>query len=291
MCYLPDFIKNKVLLEVLKSFNQTSFNHSFNQTATLKPHQKQQTIIIPIQTSQHQTPFFTPDDRNKRQISVKMPRFTGDEASVNTRTRVKICGLTHVDDAVQAARLGVDAIGLVFYANSPRNVTLQQARLICDALPGFVSVVSLFMNPDTDQVNRVLDACPIDLIQFHGAEQADFCASFSRPYIKAVGMADGNELAAALKCYAGAKALLLDSHGRGGAGGTGETFAWDTIPVQHRSGIILAGGLNAANVAAAIREVRPYAVDLSSGVESAPGRKDATLMAQLMNEVRRVDSE
>lgn len=207
------------------------------------------------------------------------------------RTRVKICGITRPDDAVEAARLGVDAIGLVFYDKSPRNVSIEQAQLICQALPSFVTVVSLFMNPDAMLVNKVLDACPIDLIQFHGKEAADFCQSFNRPYIKALGMADGEELTAAAKQYSAAKALLLDSHAPGAAGGTGETFDWDSVPEEYRRNIILAGGLKPANVVEAIQAIRPYAVDLSSGVESAPGIKDAVLMAQLMNEVKRINCE
>lgn len=207
------------------------------------------------------------------------------------RTRVKICGITRPEDGVKAALLGVDAIGLVFYEKSPRNVSLEQAKLICDALPGFVSVVSLFMNPLAEQVQQVLDSCPIDLIQFHGTENEDFCQSFNRPYIKALGMADDNGLDEMMQRYASSKGLLLDSHGTGAAGGTGETFDWEGIPQEYRQQIILAGGLKPANVADAIKQVRPYAVDLSSGVESAPGVKDAAMMAQLMNEVKRVDCE
>jgi phosphoribosylanthranilate isomerase len=210
---------------------------------------------------------------------------------VSTRTRVKICGITRPDDGVEAARLGVDAIGLVFYEKSPRNVSLEQARVICDALPGFVTVVSLFMDPSAEQVNRVLADCPIDLIQFHGKESADFCQSFGKPYIKAVGMADNAELSDAMRQYSKARALLLDSHATGAAGGTGETFDWESIPQQYRNSVILAGGLKPDNVAEAIRMVQPYAVDLSSGVESEPGIKDAILMAQLMNEVRDVNCE
>lgn len=210
---------------------------------------------------------------------------------MSTRTRVKICGITQPGDGVEAAHLGVDAIGLVFYEKSPRNVTLQQAGLICEALPGFVTVVSLFMNPEAEFVNQVLDACPVDIIQFHGNEEAGFCQSFSRPYIKAVGMADNDTLVAASEKYASAKALLLDSHASGDAGGTGKTFDWEGIPQLYRNSIILAGGLKPDNVAEAIQTVQPYAVDLSSGVESEPGIKDATLMAQLMNEVKRVDCE
>jgi len=207
------------------------------------------------------------------------------------RTRVKICGISRPEDGEEAARLGVDAIGLVFYEKSPRNVSLLQARQICDALPGFVTVVSLFMNPETDQVNRVLEACPIDLIQFHGKESADFCESFSRPYIKALGMAGTGDLEQVTEEYSQARSLLLDSHATGAAGGTGHTFDWESIPEDLRQNIILAGGLNPGNVAEAIRKVRPYAVDLSSGVESSAGIKDAALMAQLMNEVKRIDCE
>lgn len=210
---------------------------------------------------------------------------------MNTRTRVKICGITRPDDGIEAARLGVDAIGLVFYEKSPRNVSIEQARVICEALPGFVTVVSLFMNPDAEQVNKVLAACAIDLIQFHGTESADFCQSFDRPYIKAVGMAGNEKLVDAMQQYSTAKALLLDSHVSGAAGGTGETFDWNAIPQQYRNSVILAGGLKPDNVAAAIRKVQPYAVDLSSGVESEPGIKDAALMVQLMNEVREVNCE
>lgn len=211
--------------------------------------------------------------------------------SVNPRTRVKICGITRPEDAVEAARLGVDAIGLVFYEKSPRDVALEQAQAICAALPGFVTVVSLFLNPDDELVDQVLKELPIDLIQFHGQETAEFCRSFDRPYIKALGMAGDVDLAVQASEYSDAKGFLLDSHVTGAAGGTGETFDWNTIPETFRQSIILAGGLNPTNVAEAILTVRPYALDLSSGVESVPGIKDAALMAQLMNEVKRVDCE
>ena len=210
---------------------------------------------------------------------------------MNPRTRVKICGITRPEDGVAAALLGVDAIGLVFYANSPRCVDIETARAVCAGLPGFVTVVSLFLNPDTALVSQVLAEVPVDLIQFHGAEPAAFCRSFNRPYIKALGMADQLDLATKAAPYQDARGLLLDSHAMGDAGGTGQAFDWDTIPPEFRHRIILAGGLKADNIAAAIRAVRPYAVDLSSGVESAPGIKDVVRMAQLMNEVKRVDCE
>ncbi len=207
------------------------------------------------------------------------------------RTRVKICGITRPQDAVTAAQLGVDAIGLVFYARSPRHVSIEQAQAICKTLPAFVSVVSLFLNPEADLVKQVITQVPIDLIQFHGTETADFCRAFDRPYIKAVGMADQIDLQTRMETYPDARGLLLDSYVTGAAGGTGESFDWESIPEHFRRNIILAGGLGPHNIADAILKVRPYAVDLSSGVESAPGIKDAQLMTQLMNEVKRVDCE
>jgi len=210
---------------------------------------------------------------------------------VNPRTRVKICGITRPEDAIEAARLGVDAIGLVFYENSPRNISIEQAQAICQVLPGFVTVVSLFLNPEARLVKDVLASVPVDLLQFHGNEPGDFCRSFGCPYIKALGMADDQRLELRAKEYSDARGVLLDSHEAGAAGGTGKTFDWDSIPQQLRQSIILAGGLSPQNVAEAIVSVRPYAVDLSSGVEAAPGIKDASLMAQLMKEVKRVDCE
>lgn len=209
---------------------------------------------------------------------------------MNPRTRVKICGITRPEDGIAAAELGVDAIGLVFYAKSPRYVSIEQANTICAALPGFVTVVSLFLNPDAEWVDEVLAETPVDLIQFHGAEPGDFCRSFNRPYIKALGMSNA-DLPALAADYADARGLLLDSHAMGEAGGSGKTFDWQAIPEAFRHRIMLAGGLNPDNIAAAICAVRPYAVDLSSGVESAPGIKDVARMTRLMNEVKRVDCE
>ncbi len=208
---------------------------------------------------------------------------------MNTRTRVKICGITRAEDAVQAAQLGVDALGMVFYAKSPRNINITQAQAICNVLPGFVTSVALFLNPDEALVKQVLDDVSIDLLQFHGTESAAFCESFDKPYIKALSIEGVRDIDALFNQYSSARSVLLDSHGAGKPGGTGETFDWSGIPEQLAKKIILAGGLKPDNVAAAIKQVRPYAVDLSSGVESSPGIKDSNLMVRLMDEVKRVD--
>lgn len=212
-------------------------------------------------------------------------------SQIHARTRVKICGITCVEDAVAASTLGVDAIGLVFYAKSPRNVDIDQARLICNALPGFVTVVALFLNPQTELVKQVISQVNIDCLQFHGSESVEFCTSFDKPYIKALGVADVENIEHQVNQYSSARSVLLDSHGAGKAGGTGEKFNWASIPGVLRKKIILAGGLNPDNIADAIKQVRPYAVDLSSGVEKTPGKKDNELMTRLMNKVKRVDCE
>lgn len=210
---------------------------------------------------------------------------------MHVRTRVKICGITCVEDAKAAAALGVDALGLVFYAKSPRNIEIDQAQLICQALPGFVTTVALFLNPEPDLVNQVISQVNIDCLQFHGTEPVDFCESFGKPYIKALGIAGADNIDGVMAQYSSARSVLLDSHGAGKAGGTGETFDWATIPDTLRQKIILAGGLTPDNIADAIKQVRPYAVDLSSGVEMAPGKKDSKLMARLMSEVMRANCE
>lgn len=210
---------------------------------------------------------------------------------LNSRTRVKICGITRIEDGVQAAQLGVDALGLVFYAKSPRCVSTKQAQEICESLPGFITTVALFLNPDEALVKQVLSDVNIDLLQFHGTESAEFCESFGKPYIKALGIKGVDDVDALFEQYASARSILLDSHGAGDAGGTGEVFDWFTIPEKLRRKIILAGGLKPDNVAQAIEQVRPYAVDLSSGVESAPGVKEFDLMKRLIEEIKRVDCE
>lgn len=206
------------------------------------------------------------------------------------RTRIKICGMTRRADVQAAARLGVDAIGLVFYAGSRRHLTLAQARELVHALPAFVTVTGLFLDAARAEVERTLDAVPLDLLQFHGSESPEFCGAFGRPYVKAVPMPALPDLENWARRYHDASALLLDSHRPGQAGGTGQTFDWASVPAVDTLPLILAGGLNSANVAEAIRAVGPYAVDVSSGVESAPGIKDVTRMREFVQEVNRVTS-
>lgn len=204
------------------------------------------------------------------------------------RTRVKICGITSVADAQLAIDAGVDAIGLVFYEKSPRFVTVAQASEICQFVPAFVSRVALFKDADEETIHTVLQQVEVDLIQFHGSETAIFCEYFGRPYIKALGMkapeCDADYLITNAEKYNTAKALLLDGHAPGEAGGTGETFDW-SITAKINTPVVLAGGLNATNVKQAIRSAHPFAVDVSSGVESAPGLKDKDKIAAFMQQV------
>lgn len=207
------------------------------------------------------------------------------------RTRIKICGITNVDDALVAAAAGADAIGLVFYPGSPRAVTIAIARDICEALPPFVTAVGLFVDAEPALVREVLNTVPLDLLQFHGAEIAETCAQFDRPYIKALRMRDDVELLNEALHFADARGLLLDTYRPGVAGGTGETFDWQRIPAVMRARIVLAGGLTPDNVGAAVKQIRPYAVDVSGGVESAPGRKDASKIEQFVAAVYRADQQ
>ena len=194
------------------------------------------------------------------------------------RARVKICGITRPEDGMTAAGLGVDAIGLVFHRPSPRYVDMDAARRIVAALPPFVAVVGLFMNAEPAVIQAVLSEVPLSLLQFHGDETPDYCAAFGLPYLKAVPMGAGADPLDCERRFATAAGLLLDSHGGNKMGGTGQGFDWTRIPADRRKPLILAGGLHPGNVAAAIRQVRPYAVDVSSGVETAKGIKDAELM-------------
>ena len=200
-----------------------------------------------------------------------------------TMTKVKICGITNSLDAQQVCNSGADAIGLVFYPPSPRYVELDQAVNIVAALPPFMTSVALFVNADRTQIDAVLEKVKVDIIQFHGDESESFCASFSRPYIKAIRMQDEVDLYALEKQYFTARALLLDTYKKGIPGGTGESFNWDKVPYDLSTPIILAGGLDSENIAQAIRQVKPYAVDVSGGVEAAKGRKDHNKIIAFMS--------
>ncbi|MBU0594649.1 MAG: phosphoribosylanthranilate isomerase [Gammaproteobacteria bacterium] len=202
-------------------------------------------------------------------------------------TRSKICGITRAEDGVVAAQHGADAIGLVFYPPSPRYVTLAQATAIVAALPPFITTVGLFVNPDATEVEAVLGELRLDLLQFHGDETPEFCASFGVPYLKAVRVKPGVDLIQYAIRFRGAKGLLLDAFVEGKAGGTGESFDWGLIPDALPLPVILSGGLGPANVKAAIERVKPWAVDVSSGVEASKGIKDAARIAAFMREVRK----
>lgn len=189
--------------------------------------------------------------------------------------RSKICGITRVEDALAAAAAGADAIGLVFYAKSPRAVSVEQARQIIAALPPFVTTVGLFVDAGRDELRQILAQVPLDLLQFHGDESAEQCEGHGRPYIKALRVRGGDDVAAQVARYPGAVGVLLDTFVEGVPGGTGLAFDWSLVPAGLAKPVILAGGLTPENVAAAIARVRPYAVDVSGGVESAKGIKDA----------------
>ena len=201
-------------------------------------------------------------------------------------TRVKICGITRVQDGLDAVRFGAHAIGLVFYAPSPRAVAPDQARAIVDALPPFVTAVGLFVNADVEVVRATLAAVPLQLLQFHGDETPEYCAAFGVPYLKAVRVRPGVDLLQYAQQFHGARGLLLDAYVEGVRGGTGATFDWALIPHSLPLPVVLSGGLDADNVEAAVRAVRPWAVDVSSGVESAKGIKDAAKIEAFMNGVR-----
>ena len=201
-------------------------------------------------------------------------------------TRVKICGITRVQDGLAAVHLGAHAIGLVFYDNSPRVVTLGQARTIVDALPPFVTAVGLFVNAEARTVRETLAAVPLQLLQFHGDETPGYCAQFGVPYLKAVRVRPGVDLLQYARDFRAARGVLLDAYVEGTHGGTGATFDWSLIPHSLPLPVVLSGGLDAGNVETAVRSVRPWAVDVSSGVESAKGIKDAVKIESFMNGVR-----
>lgn len=204
------------------------------------------------------------------------------------RTRVKICGISRLEDAQFAAACGADAIGLVFYAASPRIVTLDQAARIAQSLPAFVTCVGLFVNPRPEEVEEVLKLVNIDCLQFHGEESAEFCEQFNHPYIKAIRVGNDTDINQLATQYEKARAVLLDAYVKDVPGGTGKRFDWSRIPADCPSPVILAGGLSVDNVAEAIRQVKPYAVDVSGGVESHKGIKDQAKISQFITEVNSI---
>jgi phosphoribosylanthranilate isomerase len=201
-------------------------------------------------------------------------------------TRVKICGITREQDAEAVVVSGADAIGLVFYEPSPRCVTVERAAAIVRELPPFVTTVALFVNAEREFIARVVDRVGVDLLQFHGQECAEYCAQHGRPWIRAVRMKPDTDLMAAREEFAAGRGLLLDAYRPGVPGGTGETFDWDRIPPVLAPHIVLAGGLDASNVGDAVRRVRPYAVDVSGGVEVEKGVKDRHKIRAFIEEVR-----
>ncbi|MBI5659978.1 MAG: phosphoribosylanthranilate isomerase [Nitrosomonadales bacterium] len=209
-------------------------------------------------------------------------------------TRTKICGITRAQDALAVAASGADALGLVFYDKSPRHVSAQLAAQLAAALPPFVTLAGLFVNPRADEVREALRRVPLDVLQFHGEEEPEFCAQFGRPYLKAVRVKAGMDLLQCASHYRSAQGLLFDAFVEGSHGGTGTSFDWALIPHGLPLPVILSGGLHSGNVAEAIRRVRPYAVDVSSGVEAggaetAKGIKDAAKIASFINEVKNID--
>jgi phosphoribosylanthranilate isomerase len=206
------------------------------------------------------------------------------------RTRVKICGITAPEHGVAAARQGADAIGLIFYPPSPRLVTIERAREISAALPPFVARVAVFVNPAAAEVDAVVDGCHPDLLQFHGEESPEFCRSFGLPYLRAVRVKREVDLLEYLSPFHDAAGWLLDAYREDLYGGTGEAFDWGLIPRHLARPVVLSGGIDAGNVGEAIRRVRPWAVDVSSGVESARGVKGERLIAALIAGVRNADA-
>ena len=200
--------------------------------------------------------------------------------------RVKICGITQLEDALFAAQAGADALGFVFYEKSPRNITTAQAAPICRALPPFVTRVGLFVNAPAEFVQSVLHSVPLDLLQFHGDETPAYCAQFDKPYMKAVRVKADTDLLKYAADFADASGLLLDAYVPGLPGGTGEAFDWQLVPTNFPKPVVLSGGLTPQTVSAAIQQTRPWAVDVSSGVESAKGIKDQSQIAQFITNAK-----
>lgn len=203
------------------------------------------------------------------------------------RVRAKICGITNLDDALQAIEAGADALGFVFYAPSPRYISIERAVQICEKLPPFVSRVGLFVDASREQIEQACDSLALDLLQFHGDESETDCLGFSRSYIKAIRVQTGSDFQQAETAFPSAKAILVDAYKPGVPGGTGERFDWSLLPANRSKPLILAGGLNEKNIYQAIQSVRPYAVDVSGGVEQTKGKKNHQLVSQFLNEVSR----
>ena len=206
------------------------------------------------------------------------------------RTRVKICGITRVEDAAAVVQCGADAIGLVFYPQSPRYVDTARARVIAESVTPFVTVVGLFVNATAENIRQVIETVPAGLLQFHGDEDNDLCKSFGLPFIKSIAMQEGMDVGARMERYPDAAGFLLDAWQPQSHGGGGKAFDWNTIPESSPAPLILAGGLTPDNVAMAITTTRPYAVDVSSGVESAKGIKSADKIAAFMQGVEDSDT-
>ena len=205
------------------------------------------------------------------------------------RTRIKICGITRLEDSRAAVLHGADAIGLVFYRPSPRCVSIARARDIARQTPPFVATVAVFVNPLREEVEEVISECGTTLLQFHGDEAPDFCASFSRPCVKATRIRPGLDLIKYLSPYMDAKAWVLDAFHEDLWGGTGGAFDWSAVPGKMAKLVILSGGLTADNVSGAIRQVRPYAADVSTRVEMSKGAKDAAKIAAFIGAVKHED--
>lgn len=204
------------------------------------------------------------------------------------RTRIKICGITNLQDAKVAIDEGVDAIGLVFCENSPRYINISRAKEIVENTTPFVNCVGLFVDAEKEYINNVLKEVALDTLQFHGQESEQACALYNKPYIKAIRMNENINLSEEAEKYFSAHALLLDTYIEGLPGGTGIVFDWDLIPKDIAKPIILAGGLNASNVKDAIKKISPYAVDVSGGVEVEKGKKDPSKIKEFINEVMNV---
>ena len=215
----------------------------------------------------------------------------GPESAIRRRTRIKMCGLRTHDDIAAAARAGADAIGLVLHPPSPRSVSLEEAARLAAATPPFMAVTAVVVDLERDQLRAALEQVDFDLLQFHADLDEEYCRSFARPYIKSVPMSGGADPLEYARRYPSAKALLLDSHSPGTDGGRGQGFDWLKIPDACPLPLILAGGLNSGNAASLVRRFRPWAVDVSSGIESSPGVKDPQRMLDFAEAIRRADDE